>query len=122
MTNKPDKLEKIFQMQAFLDEKIVQERSLDFSKEEWIQKEVLAMISELSEVLDEVNFKWWKNKKEIDDNNLKEEIVDLLHFLISMALKAGMTADEMFSIYMDKNKENLKRQEGKSKKTGYKPQ
>lgn len=109
-------------MQAFLDEKIIQERSLDFSKEEWIQKEVLAMISELSEVLDEVNFKWWKNKKEIDDNNLKEEIVDLLHFLISMALKAGMTADEMFSIYMDKNKENLKRQEGKSKKTGYKPQ
>lgn len=117
-----DKLEQIFQMQTFLDEKIARERKLDFSKEEWIQKEVLAMISELSEVLDEVNFKWWKNKKEIDEASLKEEIVDLLHFLISMSLKAGMSAQEMFEIYMAKNEENLKRQEGKSQKEGYRPE
>jgi dimeric dUTPase (all-alpha-NTP-PPase superfamily) len=57
------------------------------------------MISELSEVLDEVNFKWWKNKKEINDAQLKEEIVDLLHFLVSMSLKAGLSSEEIFSIY-----------------------
>ncbi|MDD4342998.1 MAG: dUTPase [Eubacteriales bacterium] len=116
-----DKLDKIFEMQSFLDEKIARERNLKFSKEEWIQKEVLAMISELSEVLDEVNFKWWKNKKEINDDQLKEEIVDLLHFLISMSLKAGMSAEEIFSIYMKKNEENIKRQEGKTEKEGYLP-
>jgi len=117
-----DKLDKIFSLQSFLDEKIALERNLNFSKEEWIQKEVLAMISELSEVLDEVNFKWWKNKQEINDKQLKEEIVDLLHFLISMALKAGMSSDEIFNIYMEKNAENIKRQEGKSEKEGYLPQ
>lgn len=114
-----DKLDKIFAMQTFLDDKIAEERNLNFSKEEWIQKEVLAMISELSEVLDEVNFKWWKNKKEINDKQLKEEIVDLLHFLISMSLKAGMSSEEIFSIYMEKNAENIRRQEGESKKEGY---
>ncbi len=116
-----DKLDKIFDMQSFLDNKITKERNLSYSKEEWIQKEVLAMISELSEVLDEVNFKWWKNKKEIDDTKLKEEIVDLLHFLISMSLKAGMSSEEIFSIYMKKNEENIKRQDGKTEKEGYFP-
>jgi len=116
-----DKLDQIFAMQKSLDEKIANERNLNFSKEEWIQKEVLAMISELSEVLDEVNFKWWKNKKEINDEQLKEEIVDLLHFLISMSLKAGMSSEEIYSIYMKKNEENVKRQEGKSEKEGYSP-
>ena len=55
-----DKLDVIFQLQQSLDQDIVERRNLDFSREEWMQKEVLAMISELSEVLDEVNFKWWK--------------------------------------------------------------
>ena len=58
-----DKLEKIFGMQKLLDDDIAARRNLDFTTEEWMQKEVLAMLSELSEVLDEVNFKWWKNKK-----------------------------------------------------------
>ena len=58
-----DKLEKIFEMQKLLDDDIAARRNLDFTTEEWMQKEVLAMLSELSEVLDEVNFKWWKNKK-----------------------------------------------------------
>jgi dimeric dUTPase (all-alpha-NTP-PPase superfamily) len=31
-----------------------------------MQKEVLAMLSELSEVLDEVNFKWWKNPRPVE--------------------------------------------------------
>lgn len=51
-----DKLEKIFEMQKLLDDDIAARRNLDFTTEEWMQKEVLAMLSELSEVLDEVNF------------------------------------------------------------------
>ena len=116
-----DKLDRIFAMQAQLDQKIARERNLEYSTEEWVQKEVLAIISELSEILDEVNFKWWKNKKELDLDQLKEEIVDVLHFLTSMSLKAGMSSEEIFQIYMKKNEENIKRQEGKSEKQGYLP-
>ena len=114
-----DKLDKIFEMQKLLDDDIAARRHLEFSTEEWMQKEVLAMLSELSEVLDEVNFKWWKNKKPIDDNALRGELVDILHFLVSMCIRSGMSADELFERYVEKNKENFDRQYGRSEKKGY---
>ena len=115
-----DKLEKIFEMQQALDEDIVVRRHLEhIAPEEWIQKDVLAIISELGELLDEVNFKWWKNSKEIDTPALQEELVDVLHFFVSMCVRAGMDADTLYRIYMDKNKENFDRQRGLSKKQGY---
>ena len=114
-----DKLDVIFQMQQSLNEDIESRRNIDFTREEWMQKEVLAMISELSEVLDEVNFKWWKNAKPIDDASLKGELVDVLHFFVSMCLKSGMTADELFALYKAKNQENFDRQYGRSQKQGY---
>ncbi len=114
-----DKLDLIFQLQQSLDDDIVQRRNLDFSKEIWMQKEVLAMISELSEVLDEVNFKWWKNPKPLDDAALKGELVDVLHFFVSMCLKSGMDSDELFARYKAKNQENFDRQYGRSDKRGY---
>ncbi len=114
-----DKLDMIFSMQSALNKEIRQARNLSFSSSEWIQKETLAMLSEMAEVLDEVNFKWWKNKKEIDEKALKEELIDILHFFISMCIDAGMTADEMLEIYSRKNQENLDRQHGLSSKEGY---
>lgn len=114
-----DKLDVIFELQQSLNNDIEARREIHFSREEWMQKEVLAMISELSEVLDEVNFKWWKNAKPIDDASLKGELVDVLHFFVSMCLKSGMTADELFSLYKAKNQENFDRQYGRSQKQGY---
>ncbi|MGI6174935.1 MAG: dUTPase [Christensenellales bacterium] len=115
-----DKLEVIFQMQHQFDTELIQKRGLaHISREEWIQKETLAMISELSELIDEVNFKWWKNPKTVDETKVKEELVDILHFFVSMCLKMGMSADELYRMYLDKNKENFDRQHGASSKKGY---
>ena len=36
-----------------------------------------------------------------------------------MCLDVGMTADEVYNIYMGKNKENFDRQDGISRKKGY---
>lgn len=114
-----DKLDMIFQLQQSLDDDIATRRGLSYPKEVWIQKEVLAMLSELSEVLDEVNFKWWKNPQPLDDAALKGELVDVLHFFVSMCLKSGMSAEELFALYREKNKENFDRQYGRSEKQGY---
>lgn len=114
-----DKLEKIFEMQKLLDDDIAARRHLTYSTEEWMQKEVLAMLSELSEVLDEVNFKWWKNKKPLNSDALRSELVDILHFFVSMCIRSGMNADELFERYVEKNKENFDRQYGRSEKKGY---
>ncbi|HOV70224.1 MAG TPA: dUTPase, partial [Clostridia bacterium] len=84
-----------------------------------IQKETLAIISELAELINEVNFKWWKNPKPVNEAAVKEELADILHFFVSMCLKMGMTADELHRMYMMKNEENFKRQHGQSEKRGY---
>ena len=69
-----DKLEHIFELQKGFQDKIKRERNLDFTPDQWIQKQTLAMISELAELLDEVNFKWWKNPHELNNANIREEL------------------------------------------------
>jgi dimeric dUTPase (all-alpha-NTP-PPase superfamily) len=115
-----DRLEEIFDLQRKFHESLVTSRHLEsITAEEWIQKQTLAMISELSELIDEVNFKWWKNKKPVNEQAVKEELVDILHFFVSMCLQAGMTPEELYTIYKEKNRENFRRQQGQSTKPGY---
>jgi len=115
-----DKLESIFELQKAFDGLLEDLRSLQgISTEQWIQKETLAMMSELAELIDEVNFKWWKNPKELDYAAIKEELVDILHFFVSMCLKVGMDAEELHRLYKMKNTENFNRQRGGSEKPGY---
>lgn len=115
-----DKLENIFRYQQAFDAELAERRGLSgISMEQWIQKETLAMLSELAELIDEVNFKWWKNEKPVNKDNVKEELVDILHFFVSMCLKTGMDANELHERYLNKNKENFARQHGKSQKEGY---
>jgi len=116
-----DKLETIFALQKKFDDDLISRRGLEhITMEEWIQKETLALMSELAELIDEVNFKWWKNKKETDSDLIKGELVDILHFFVSMCIKSGMDAEELCRRYIEKNRENFNRQSGISEKKGYK--
>ena len=118
--NKQDKLDIIFHYQKMFDDELAERRGLTgISMPEWIQKETLAMLSELAELIDEVNFKWWKNPKAIDEHAVREELVDILHFFVSMCIKAGMTSQDLLDMYLAKNKENFNRQHGLSSKAGY---
>ncbi len=115
-----DKLEHIFELQNMFDTELAERRGLSgIPMEQWIQKETLAMLSELAELIDEVNFKWWKNPKAVDEDKVKDELVDILHFFVSMCLKTGLDASELHRRYLDKNKENFNRQHGVSEKKGY---
>lgn len=118
-----DKLEEIFRLQASFNEELFRTRGLDASDTEtWIQRLTLAMLSEMAELLDEVNFKWWKNKKEFRPDLAKGELVDILHFFVSMCQRVGMNAQELFDLYLEKNRENFQRQQGISAKPGYAPE
>lgn len=112
-----DKLEQIFTLQAAFDDALTEARGLgEVTREQWIQRETLAMLSEMAELIEEVNFKWWKNPKPVNEAAVKGELVDILHFLVSMCLKMGMTAGELHAMYLDKNRENLDRQRGNTEK------
>ena len=115
-----DKLEHIFALQKEFQERVKHERQLEgFSQEEWLQKLTLAMVGELAEVLNEVNYKWWKTPRELDQQHIREKLSDVLHFFVCMCLESGMTADDLYETYLAKLQENHRRQDGKSLKPGY---
>lgn len=115
-----DKLDMIFSRQQAFDDELIRKRGLwEITMQEWMQKECIALMVELGELMEEVQYKWWKNPKEMDMAAVKEELVDILHFFVSMCLKAGMDAGELHALYMKKNEENFKRQHGTSEKKGY---
>ena len=111
-----DKLEEIFRLQESLNKRIgVDTTSLsDEDKAKWILNYTRAMNQEIAELIDSVPWKWWAKYQKFDEQNARVEVVDLFHFLVSMAQVLGMTPEDIFAAYQKKNEVNLKRQE-----TGY---
>ena len=69
------------------------------------------MCQELAELIDSFPWKWWAKYQKIDEQNARVEIVDLFHFLVSMAQTMGMTAQDIYDGYVKKNEVNHKRQD-----------
>lgn len=114
-----DKLNELFRLQKELDERINSQRGIEKSIDEWVIGLTIAMESEIDEIRREVNWKWWKNDKPIDFGLLREEVIDMWHFLISLSQRVGMNAEDVYRIYTEKNKENHNRQKRLSDKGGY---
>ena len=115
-----DRLEEIFALQKQFNDDIIRTRKLDqVNDDQWMQRYMMAMFVEMAELMDETNYKWWKNPKEVDKDAVKEELVDILHFFVSLCIRSGMDAQDLYARYLEKNKENILRQQGKGKKSGY---
>jgi len=117
MSDSPkDKFEELFRMQQALNARIGV-YTAGMSEEEqtkWLLNYSRAMSQEMAELIDSVPWKWWAKYQKFDAQNARVEVVDLFHFLISMAQVLGMSADDVFNAYVKKNEVNFKRQD-----TGY---
>jgi dimeric dUTPase (all-alpha-NTP-PPase superfamily) len=112
----PDQLRDLFRLQKALNERIGV-RTEDMSeadKTKWVLNYCRAMTQEIAELTDSVPWKWWARYQKFDEQNARVEVVDLFHFLISLAQVLGMSADDVFQAYCKKNEVNFKRQD-----TGY---
>ena len=108
-----DKMDEIFELQEKLNSRIgvnMNEMN-DDDRSKWILNYIRAMQQELAELTDSVPWKWWAKYQEFDKQNAKVEIVDLFHFLISLAQVMGMTAEDVYDAYLKKNKVNHIRQD-----------
>jgi hypothetical protein len=77
---------------------------------EWLGKYLQALDDESRELKEELLWKWW-SKDHLDMQNIRVEIIDQLHFWMSLALTAGMDAGTVHKIYMQKNAVNHARQD-----------
>lgn len=111
--DKPDQLRELFRMQQSLNERIGvhTDTMSDEEKTKWILNYSRAMTQEIAELTDSVPWKWWAKYQKFDEQNARVEVVDLFHFLISLAQVLGMSADDVFETYCKKNEVNFKRQE-----------
>ncbi|HQU08746.1 MAG TPA: dUTPase [Opitutales bacterium] len=108
-----DKLTEIFEMQRALNLRIgVDTASMDEQAQaQWVLNYVRAMQQEIAELVDSVPWKWWAKYQEFDHQNARVEVVDLFHFLVSIAQVLGMTPDDVYQAYRKKNEVNHQRQE-----------
>ena len=109
----PDQLRELFRLQRALNERIGvrTEGMTTEDKTKWLLNYCRAMSQEIAELTDSVPWKWWAKYQKFDDQNARVEVVDLFHFLISLAQVLGMTADDVFQAYVRKNEVNFRRQD-----------
>lgn len=129
-----DKLDQLFELQSSLNDRIFQKRALKGQDGQvlsmsrlvelagaqapapgsdtatWLSNYLKALQDESRELGEEIPWKWW-SKESLDMDAIRVEIVDILHFWISMALVSGMDASEVHRLYLLKNQVNLDRQD-----------
>src|SRR5712671_5392438 len=108
-----DQFREIFRMQKALNERIGvrTEGMSEEEKTQWVLNYCRAMSQEIAELTDSVPWKWWAKYQKFDKQNARVEVIDLLHFLISIAQVLEMTPADFSEAYAKKHKVNLARQD-----------
>lgn len=111
--DKPDQLRELWRLQKALNDRIgVRVETMNEQERiQWILNYCRAMSQEIAELTDSVPWKWWARYQKFDPQNARVEVVDLFHFLVSLAQVLGMSADDVFEAYVKKNAVNFQRQE-----------
>lgn len=121
--NDEDMLETIFQKQKELHQAIMtcspsigsqySKKFLSLSKEERISALCTAIIHEAVELQRLTNWKWWKKMMEFDENEAKEELIDIWHFVVDASIELGMMPQDILDEYLEKNQINKDRQKNR---------
>lgn len=108
--NLKDKSGSNLNMQSIIVAAEKEEMMVNDLPNEWLVNYSKAIKEELLELDDELLWKWW-SKDKIDMQNIRVELIDILHFLVSAMMCAGLSAEKVFDIYRQKHAINIKRQD-----------
>ena len=93
-------LREIFAKQAELNKRVGKDHKdlNDVQLTNWIKDYLAALTNEAEELRSWTNYRWWKlYDKPIDRHQCKIEIIDMMHFLVSLALPL-LINDSTFSL------------------------
>ncbi len=88
----------------------------------WMWEMVDAIDDELREIRELLPWKHWSKSQlgekknpglpwQVQLNHLRLELVDIIHFLVEALIFSGMTSEEVYQLYLQKNLANIERQE-----------
>ena len=75
----------------------------------WLRRFLSAIRAEVDELDNSIPWKWWRGEK-TDIQNVRVELVDIFHFLLSAASASGMSSEDFINLYYQKRKLNFERQ------------
>lgn len=73
-----------------------------------------AIIHEAIELQRTTNWKWWKKPTKFNEEEAREELIDIWHFVVQASLELNLSPDDILEEYKRKNEINRERQ-----RTGY---
>lgn len=80
------------------------------SVSQYIREVVLCLEDELHEALEHVHWKPWKTSRGFKDlSKYREELADVLHFVLDLYIAAGMNGKDIYQDYLAKHRENVQR-------------
>lgn len=80
------------------------------ARTEYVRRMVLGLITEATEALNEVGWKWWSVKDHFNRDKFLEELIDVTHFVGALAVLTGCTDEEWNQLYARKSEVNRQRQ------------
>ena len=104
-----DRLEAIFEMQGSFAAS-VDGGAYPKGMEARVSALCTAIMQEAVELQATTNWKWWKRPIAFDEEHAREELVDILHFVVQAAIELGLTPDGILAEYRRKNEINQERQ------------
>jgi len=104
-----DKLDEIFSLQKSYEEMMNLDRYPE-DVEGKVSALCTAIIHEAVELQRTTNWKWWKKPAPFNQDDAREELVDIWHFLIQVSIELDLTPDDILKEYQRKNEINRQRQ------------
>lgn len=104
-----DRLDSIFALQKSLENTMNLNR-YPSDVEGRIAALCTAIIHEAVELQRTTNWKWWKKPTKFNEEEAKEELIDIWHFVIQASLELKLTPDDILDEYKRKNEINRDRQ------------
>lgn len=98
-------LRNLFNVQKSFQKNFINFNDLSLDKSEQMTKEwLLHLHAELAEVLEHINYKMHKPKHDVNEEELKEELIDCLKYLMNIMIVWGVDARELIEVFMKKTK------------------
>jgi hypothetical protein len=110
-----DMLGEIFSRQEYF-QRLLGHAWEDMTEEErvgYLKDQILALLDETHEALNEMGWKPWASSRHLNAPEFAGELVDILCFLVNLALGVGLTPTQFFQMHEEKALRNIQRQEAK---------
>ena len=104
-----DRLDEIFKLQKNLEKMMNLDRYPKDTQGK-ISALCTAIIHEAVELQRTTSWKWWKRPIPFDEDEAREELIDIWHFVVQASLELNMSPEDILKEYQKKNQINRQRQ------------